>query len=152
MTLPVPSLAPSISDASAVQAAVSAYRGMWDAYMRVLATPDLDSPELAHYATGDALKTLVDGVGDVRDQGLRGEGQFVLTPRVVEIAPAKAPTKIGIRDCVNTAKSRIVRASPGTAYSDKPGGRRQCLATVALQGDGSWRVTSFGLHEVGSCA
>jgi hypothetical protein len=90
-------------------------------------------------------------VRDVRDQGLKGEGRFVVSPQVTEIAPASAPTKVGIRDCVDTAQSRIVRASPGPRYSDKPGGRRLCQATVQRQGDGSWKVTSFGLHEVGSC-
>ncbi len=151
VSLRASSLAPSTSDASAVQAAVSAYRGMWDAYMRVLATPDPDSPELARYAAGNALTTLVDGVGDVRDQGLRGEGQFVLSPRVVEIAPAKAPTKVGIRDCLNDGAARIVASSPGVGFSDKPGGRRLCLATIERQVDGAWKVSSFGLHEVGSC-
>jgi hypothetical protein len=135
-----------------VQGAVAAYRGMWDAYMRVLANPDPNNPELARHATGNALKTLTDGVRDVRDKGLKGEGKFTLSPQVTEIAPTTSPTKIGIRDCVNTAESRIVRASPGPAYSDKPGGRRLCIATVDRQGDGAWKVTSFGLHEVGSCA
>jgi hypothetical protein len=124
---------------------------MWEAYMRVLASPDPDSPELARYATGSALKTLTDGVGDVRDQGLKGEGEFVLSPQVTEIAPASAPTKVGIRDCVDTTRSRIVRASPGPAYSDTPGGRRLCQATVERQIDGSWKVSTFGLHEVGTC-
>ncbi|MEJ3741730.1 hypothetical protein WEI85_00310 [Actinomycetes bacterium KLBMP 9797] len=119
--------------------------------MRVLGAPDPDSPDLARYATGTALKTLTDGVRDVRDQGLKGEGKFVLSPRVTEVAPASAPTKISIRDCVDTKQSRIVRASPGPPYSDKPGGPRLCQATVERQSDGSWKVTSFGLHEVGTC-
>jgi hypothetical protein len=151
ISLQAPSSTPANPDAAAVQDAVAAYRGMWDAYLLVLAAPDPDSPELARYAAGNALKTLSDGVRDVRDQGLKGEGKFVLSPQVTEIAPATSPTKIGIRDCVNTAESRIVRASPGPTYSDKPGGRRMCIATVERQGDGAWKVTSFGLHEVGSC-
>ncbi len=148
---PSSSAASTDPNVAAVQNAVAAYRGMWDAYMRVLAAPDPDNPELARYATGAALKTLTDGVRDVRDKGLKGEGAFILSPQVTEVAPASAPTKVGIRDCLNTAQSRIVRASPGPAYSDKPGGRRQCIATVERQADGAWKVTSFGLHEVGSC-
>ena len=149
----LPSLAAtaSVAAADAVQNAVTAYRGMWDSYLRVLAVPDPDNPELGRYATGEALKTLKAGVGEVKDKGLKGEGKFSLAPRVTEISPANAPLKVGIRDCVNTAQSHIVRASPGPAYSDKPGGRRLCLATVERQGDGTWKVTSFGLHEVGSC-
>jgi hypothetical protein len=145
-----PSAVPTDAD-SAVQAADRAYRGMWDAYLRVLAAPDPDSPELARYATGDALKVLVDGVRDVRDQGLKGEGRFVLSPRVTDATPDNAPNKISIRDCLNDAGARIVRASPGVAYSDKPGGLRLCLATMQRQSDGTWKVTSFGLREVGTC-
>lgn len=151
ISLNAPSSTPVSSDAAAVQSAVASYRGMWDAYMRVLAAPDPDSPELSRYAAGNALKTLADGVRDVRDKGLKGEGTFALSPRVTEVAPATSPTKIGVRDCLDDSGARIVRASPGPAYSDKPGGRRQCLATVERQGDGSWKVTSFGLQEVGSC-
>jgi hypothetical protein len=125
---------------------------MWDAYMRVLTAPNPDSPELARFATGNALKTLADGVRDVRDKGLKGEGELTLAPRVTEVAPATSPTKVGVRDCFDDSKARIVRASPGPAYSDKPGGRRLCIATVERQSDGAWKVSSFGLHEVGSCA
>lgn len=135
----------------AVQAAQIAYRGMWEAYLRVLAVPDPDSPQLSRYAVGEALKTLSEGVRDVRDQGLKGQGRFVLSPRVTVVAPTNAPTKISIRDCLNDAGAHIVRASPGPAYSDKPGGLRLCLATVQRQSDGSWKVTSFGLREVGTC-
>ena len=151
ISLQAPSSTPANPDAAAVQDAAAAYRGMWDAYLLVLTAPDPDSPELARYAAGNALKTLSDGVRDVRDKGLKGEGTFALAPQVTEIAPATSPTKIGIRDCFDDSSARIVRASPGPAYSDKPGGRRLCLATVERQGDGTWKVTSFGLHEVGSC-
>jgi hypothetical protein len=142
----------STDPASEVQRAVTAYRGMWQAYSTALAVPDPDSPELARYATGNALKTLVDGVRKVKEQGLKGTGTITVSPTVTEVAPASAPTKVGIRDCFNDGDAHIVRASPGPPYSDKPGGRRLCLASVERQGDGSWKVTSFGLHEVGTCA
>src|SRR5687767_5498196 len=37
----------SLDPAAEVRLAVAAYRGMWDAYMAVLASPAPDSPELA---------------------------------------------------------------------------------------------------------
>ena len=147
---PSPTVVPTDRD-SAVQAADRAYRGMWDAYLRVLTDPDPANPELARYAAGEALKALSNGVRKVKDQSLKGEGKFVLSPQVTAVAPADAPTKISIRDCVDTRQSRIVRASSGPTYSDKPGGLRLCLATVQRQSDGSWKVTSFGLREVGTC-
>jgi len=147
---PSPTAVPTDRD-SAVQAADRAYRGMWDAYMRVLTDPDPANPELARYAAGEALKALSNGVREVKDQGLKGEGKFVLSPQVTDVTPASSPSKIAIHDCLNDSEAHIVRASPGPAYSDKPGGLRLCLATVQRQGDGSWKVTSFGLREVGTC-
>ena len=149
---PSSSPSPTATDAAAqVQLAIAAYRGMWDAYLRVLQNPNPDSPDLATYASGDAFNTLVKGVRELRDKGLKGEGSFVMDPRPTEIAPASDPKKVSVRDCFNDGGARVVRATPGPAYSDKPGGRRLCLATVERQGDGSWKVTSFGLREVGTC-
>lgn len=143
---------PTTPAASSTQGAVVAYQGMWNAYLDALRNPDPHDPALARYATGAALKTLVAGVREVQDKGLKGEGEFILKPRIEEMEPASVPTKVRIRDCLDTAQSRIVRASHGPAYYDKPGGRRLCIATVERQRDGSWKVISFGLHEVGSCS
>jgi hypothetical protein len=153
---PTPSLRPpsatptTATGPAAVQDAVAAYRGMWDAYLRALAVPDPARPELARYAAGNALQTLVSGVREVKDRGLKGEGAFKTAPRVTDVAPASAPTKVGIRDCFDDSDARIVRASPGPAHSDPPGGRRLCIASVERQADGAWKVTSFGLRAVGT--
>ena len=133
-----------------VQAAVAAYRGMWAAYEAAIAVPGPTSPELARYATGDALASLVRGLTSVKDRGLRGTGKLTLSPQVTELSPVDAPTSVSIRDCFDDSATRLVRVS-GPPYSDTPGGRRLCLATVKRGTDGTWKVTSYGLREVGTC-
>jgi hypothetical protein len=136
---------------AAVQDAVAAYRGMWQAYSAAVQVPNPDSPDLSRYATGNALHTLVTGLKSVKDRGLKGTGAIVLSPQVTQISPVDAPTKVGIRDCFDDGGTHLVRASPGLPYNDTPGGRRLCLATVERQADSSWKVTGFGLQGVGTC-
>ncbi len=105
----------------------------------------------AAYATGNALKTLTSGLQSVKGQGLKGTGAVVVAPKVTAVSPASAPTDVSLSDCMDTSGTHIVRASPGPPYSDSPGGRRLATATVQRQGDGSWKVTDFGIRGVGTC-
>jgi hypothetical protein len=152
-----PSLAaPSRTAASpdptaAVQTALDAYRNMWQAYQQALQVPDPSSPELTRYATGRALATLRQGLQSLKDQGLKGTGTISTTPRVTAVSPASDPASVDIADCLNDAASHIVRASPGPAYSDPPGGRRRVSAGIKRQSDGSWKVDDFGVQAVGTC-
>ncbi|MEV6932226.1 hypothetical protein AB0M46_48125 [Dactylosporangium sp. NPDC051485] len=137
--------------AAAGRGALDAYRGMWRAYVAALTTPDPASPDLAKYATGDALKTLTAGIQSVKDQGLKGTGNVALAPKITAVTPTTAPTEIEITDCLDDSASQLVRASPGPAYSDEPGGRRLTKATVNRQADGTWKVSGFGAQQVGTC-
>jgi hypothetical protein len=65
---------PTNSNVAAIQHAVAAYRGMWQAYDEALRIPDPSSPSLSRYATGEALQVLVSGLTSVKDKGLRGTG------------------------------------------------------------------------------
>jgi hypothetical protein len=153
VSLRSPSPPPSPTDprVGAVQTAVAAYRGMWQAYETVAQNPDPTQPELTRYAASTALQTITTGLKSLKDQGLKGTGSVVHSPQVTQISPVDAPTEIAISDCMDTSASRIVRAGPGPAYSDSTGGRRLCFATVQRQNDGSWKVTSFGVRAVGTC-
>src|SRR5439155_23689240 len=112
------------------------------------ANPDL--PDLARYATGHALDTLTKGLRQVRDKGLRGKGDVVLTPTVEGLQPAAAPTRATVSDCVDTSGASLYKAD-GSAYQDPPGGKQAMVATVQDVGGGAWKVTSFGLRGVGTC-
>lgn len=137
---------------AAEQDALAAYRGMWQAYVAAVRVPDPTDRNLARFAAGEALQTLTSGLQSLKDQGLKGSGEISVSPKISAATPADAPTAVSVRDCVDTTGSTIVRASPGgPPYSDTPGGRRLCLAEVTRQPDGQWRVTSFGVREVGTC-
>lgn len=151
ISLRSPSPSPTDPRVAAVQAAVAAYRGMWQTYETVAQIPDPQQPDLARYATSDALRTMTNGLQSLKSQGLKGTGSIVHSPQVTEVSPVDSPTQVSISDCMDTSASHIVRASPGPAYSDSPGGRRLCLATVQRQADGAWKVTGFGVRAVGTC-
>jgi hypothetical protein len=151
--LAAPEPAPPAAEppAAAVQNAVRTYKGMWAAYDRAIGIPDPASPEIGRYAAGAALRTITTGLASVKQQGLKGTGAVTVHARPAEISPAAAPVKVAVRDCLDTSATHLVRARPGPPYRDSPGGRRECLATVERQGDGSWKVTSFALKAVGTC-
>lgn len=52
---------------AAKRAAVSAYRGMWGAFVAAAKTSDPDAPDLRRYAEGDALKLIVSDLYTNRD-------------------------------------------------------------------------------------
>ncbi|MFG3642497.1 hypothetical protein ACGF3C_19760 [Micromonospora sp. NPDC047762] len=131
--------------------ALGAYRGMWAAYDDAGLTSNPDHPELAKFATGDALKVLRSGLQSDRRDGLVGRGEVVVNPSIQSLTPAAAPTQAKVRDCADTSGAVRVRATPnGTPFTDSPGGRRLVNATVSVVGE-NWKVTSFGVQGVGSC-
>jgi hypothetical protein len=124
---------------------------MWQAYGQALMVPNPDDPALTTYATGHALKTLVTGLTSAKTQGLKGTGSITNNPKVTKIEPVNAPSDVSISDCLDSSKSHLVRAGKGPTYHDTPGGKQLCIADVALQADGTWKVTDFGVRAVGSC-
>jgi hypothetical protein len=129
--------------------AIGAYRGMWAAYERAGVEANPDDPELARYATGDALSTLEGGLKGMRSRDQVAKGSVVLAPEVISLSPADVPSEVEIRDCADTSKALLYRREGGLV-NDVPGGHRQVLATVKAT-NGIWKVASFGVHEVGSC-
>jgi hypothetical protein len=85
----------------------------------------------------------------IQDQGLRGRGEARFHPKIESLEPAQTPTKIGIRDCMDTRRTELYKAN-GDPYRDEPGGNRLVIATVEIV-DGAWKVTGFGVRKVGSC-
>jgi hypothetical protein len=131
------------------QQAIDAYVGMQRAYEDAVGTGDPDHPDLARYAAGEALQRLRDGITSIRDQGLRGRGEASFQPVVESLDPPGAPTRITVRDCLDTGGTELYDPS-GQPYQDEPGGLRLVIATVELV-DGVWKVTGVGIHQVGTC-
>jgi hypothetical protein len=138
--------------ASASKKALTVYRAMWTAFQKAQSIPDPTFAALAQNASGDALSTLTTGIAETKKDGLKGTGRAKLSPQIYEIAPAKAPTTVKIRDCLDTRGTHLVKVKPGgKPYHDPPGGLRLTLATIARGSDGVWKVIDIGVRDVGTC-
>jgi hypothetical protein len=149
---PSPSASPSAAaetEDQAKQHATDAYVGMWNAFLKASELGDPAYAELPKYTNGVALTRLTDGLKANKANGLLGRGKSVFHPRVESLSPPTTPTKASIRDCMDTSKTELYKAD-GSPYKDTPGGLRLVLADVERI-NGVWKVTSFGVREVGSC-
>ncbi|WP_412538646.1 hypothetical protein R8Z50_22675 [Longispora sp. K20-0274] len=151
-TATAPSTTPATADpvAAARQQVEDAYRGMWAAYTAASRIPDPQHADLARYTSGKALEVLTKGVQSAKDKGLRERGDVVLQPSVGGLQDASVLTKATVNDCIDTSQTSFYKID-GSAYQDSPGGKRAMLATVEKV-EGIWKVVSFGLREVGTCA
>jgi hypothetical protein len=149
-TTPSPSGSFSSPTDQAKQAALVAYRGMWQDFVVAGHTSDWQSASLGQYATGIALTNMSRGLYTDHYNGLVTKGAPVLSPRVSSVDPPGAPTKITITDCGDSTNWLKYRADNGQ-LDDTPGGRRLINAIVEKQSDGSWKVTDFGVHDLGTC-
>ncbi|MFD8497732.1 hypothetical protein [Amycolatopsis sp. NPDC059657] len=154
-TTPLATSATTPSPASpadqAKQKALAAYTGMWRDFVAAGATSDWQSPELGRHATGIALTNMSRGLYADRYNGLVTKGEPTMSPNVTSAEPALDPLKIIVTDCGDSTKWLKYRADNGQLSDDKPGGRRLINAIVEKQADGSWKVSDFGVHDVGTC-
>ena len=128
---------------------LDAYLGMQQAFEKAGEIPDPSYPDLPRYTTGPALQLLTKGLTSMKTQGLRSRGQTLFYPKVHELAPAKAPTKARVYDCIDTRKAVAYKAN-GDPYKDTPGGWRFVVADLEST-TGTWKVTGLGIYKVGSC-
>ena len=134
---------------SARQQATAAYTGMWRQMAKAGETADWQSPELAKYATGDALGVVNRSLYTDHLNGVVSKGAPANTPQVSKMDPADSPTTVMISDCSDS--SNWLKYKDGQLLNDTPGGRRSIAAEVKKQQDGTWRVTRFAVEGVGSC-
>jgi hypothetical protein len=132
------------------QDAVTAYRGMWQDFVAAGTTSDWQSPKLGQYATGIALTNLSRGLYADHYNGLVTKGEPVLNPSVSSVDPPSDPKKVIVTDCGDSTHWLKYRADNGQ-LADTPGGRRLINAIVEKQADGSWKVSDFGVHDLGTC-
>lgn len=135
----------------AKQEALAAYRGMWADFAAAGTTSDWRSPTLGQYATGVALTNLSRGLYADHYNGLVTKGEPILHPGVFSVDPPQDPTTVVITDCGDSTHWLKYRADNGQLADDKPGGRSQINAIVQRQSDGSWKVSDYGVHEIGTC-
>lgn len=135
---------------SAEELALAAYRGMWRAYAKAGLTADANEPELARYASGRALKTLTSGLAAYRSKGHVLKGESVSNPQAAAASLSSDPATVTVTDCLDDTNFLVYDAS-GKRVDEEPGGRRATRATVTDLGAEGWKVTSFGVQEVGTC-
>lgn len=145
-----PSTTLSLAD-KAKQDALAAYEGMWQSFVAAAATADWQSPKLGQYATGVALTNLTRSLYADHYNGLVTKGEPTHTAQVSSVDPPANPGKIIVTDCSDSTNALKYRADNGQLADNTPGGRRLINAIVERQADGSWKVSDYGVHEVGSC-
>ncbi|WP_424187627.1 hypothetical protein ACOBQX_07470 [Actinokineospora sp. G85] len=124
---------------------------MWEDFVDAGATSDWQSPKLGDHATGIALTTLTRSLYADRYNGLVTKGRPILNPTVTSSDPADNPVKIIVSDCGESTNWLKYRADNGQLSDNESGGRRAINAIVEKQSDGSWKVSDFGVHDVGTC-
>jgi hypothetical protein len=146
---PAPSPSPT-STTNARDSAVEAYKGMWLAFSRASETADWTSPDLARYASGNALAELTKSLQANQVRGVVTRGTFATHPSVTSADPPSAPTLVLILDCGDDSGTTRVRASNGHPIAGSGGGKHRIDAEVRLV-NGSWSVVDFRLRSAGSC-
>jgi hypothetical protein len=144
-----PSASPTDPRLTAVQDALTAYRGMWQAYIAASNAGDPQSPDLAKYASGSALTTLVTGLTNNKSKGLTTKGSPQLNPVQTGFSPDDAPTSVTVGDCLDDSHWLLYKPT-GDLADNTPGGRHRVTATV-VKGDEGWKVTAFAAQGVGTC-
>jgi hypothetical protein len=132
-----------------VDAAVAAYRAMWQDLEAAGLTADPDSPRLGDHATGAALRLLKYGLSKDRQDGVIAKGAVILSPLVESAAPANMPTRVTIEDCTDSSHWLVYKPD-GTLKNDVPGGHHDTKATVQRFGS-EWSVVDLTMGEAGSC-
>ncbi|HVV12102.1 hypothetical protein [Amycolatopsis sp.] len=132
------------------QQATAAYIGMWQAMAKAGVTSDWQSPDLAKYATGDALGVISRSLYTDHLNGVVTKGAPTNNPQVSSVDPSGDPTTVMISDCGDSTNS--LKYKDGHLLNDTPGGKRAITAEVKKQPDRAWRVTRFAVEGLGSCA
>lgn len=148
---PSPSASPSLSPrAAAERDALAAYGAMWQAMAKASEVPDPDAPELRQYATDQALARIVSALFTYQQTGVVTHGAPTTNARVTGASPADAPTQVNVVDCGDSTNWTKHKKATGELIKDDPRGRRNITAVVKSV-DGSWKVTSFDVGDIGSC-
>jgi hypothetical protein len=148
---PAPSAAPPSPADRAAQAALDAYRGMWQDFATAGTNSDWQSPLLGQHATGIALTILSRSLYADSYNGLVTRGEPILNPSVASVEPPDDPTRVIVTDCGDSTNWLKHRKDTDEVVEGNPGGRRLINAIVEKQADGSWKVNDYGVHEIGTC-
>jgi hypothetical protein len=137
------------TSASVKAQALSAYLGMWHAYMAASRTADYQSPSLAHYAAGGALSVLMHGLYKNFRNGVVTRGNPVFHPKVKVSTSNGQPFQATVTDCADTSHWADYYKS-GKPAPDGRRGRHRIFAELQPF-DGVWKVTLLVVEKEGTC-
>lgn len=147
---PASSARPSPAEV-ATERAEAAYVGMWQAMAEAGRTSDWQSPQVARYATGNALMTITRSLYADHVNHVVTRGMPTTNPQISSVDPPSAPLTVMISDCGDSTNWLKYKEGTGELVDDEPGGRQSIVAEVKKQADGAWRVNRFAVQGVGTC-
>lgn len=134
-------------EADVGEEAVEAYELFWVAVAEAGEIPDPQHPDLARYGAEDALDDVTALLIGYRETGRATSGRPQTNPEVVDSDDASSSVEIS--DCGDSTDWVTYDVDSGAEVGE-PGGRQQIVAVVEVVDD-DWKVTAFGIDEVGSC-
>jgi hypothetical protein len=145
-----PRTTPSLSArAAAEHDALTAYRGMWKAFVHAGRTADASDPMLSRYAEGAALDTITNDLKKSKASGQIIKGRLTLRPTVTKFASPHGQSEVDVKDCVDDTKW-LVYHNNGGLVDHQPGGKHLVIAVV-IDTQGTWKVSGLAAHGVGTC-
>jgi hypothetical protein len=146
----LPAASGSHAAAGSVKAQVlSAYLGMWHAYVAASGTADYQSPSLAHYAAGGALSLLMHGLYSNFRNGIVTRGSPAFHPEVKVAVRDGQPFQATVSDCADSSHwgeyYKSGKPAPGARR-----GRHRVMAQLEPF-DGVWKVTLLVVGKEGTC-
>ncbi|WP_394620152.1 hypothetical protein JNUCC0626_13905 [Lentzea sp. JNUCC 0626] len=132
--------------------AIDAYLGMWREMAVAGETANPRSPELARYATGEALSLINNSLHEMERDGHISKGRPKGDPQVTNVDRNEGVVNVvRLRDCGDSTDWLKYRRDNGQLVDGEAGGRRSIIAEVVVQPDGAWRVTRFAVRGLGTC-
>ncbi|MDA0564866.1 hypothetical protein LG943_11105 [Streptomonospora sp. S1-112] len=125
--------------------ALEAYRGLMDAVVEGSHDGATGHPDLAWYATGQALE-----FSDDMLNGIRATGRPDMDPRVTSADLASNPPEVTVEDCVDDSDWNIIEEDLEGLGPLHGEGFRPVIATVT-ENNGTWQVSELWLGEYGEC-
>ncbi|MGW1528443.1 hypothetical protein [Streptomyces sp. NPDC002159] len=126
-------------------AALAAYRAMWDDVVVAARTSNDERSRLDDHAEGGALELLRHMIRENEKQEVVTKGRPSFAPEVTKTGTSA----VVIQDCADGSRW-LQYAKDGSLKDDVPGGRHRVDATVRKRGD-RWLVESLYIGEVGTC-
>ena len=149
---PVSSGASSGADNAAPpgEQAMTAYRGMWNAFVAAAKTPSRPYPGLKRYAGGQALELIKTGLRAKAKAHVVTRGQLVLHPTIAKSVPRGHGRQIKIIDCVDDTHW-LEYTKAGRLASDSGAAGRHHTEALVDRKRSAWRVSTWFIEKAGTC-